>query len=213
MNRLLQQRRGTMKYNRKYTTNTFNRRARTVKAIHKKREKKHEGLLIATGDIIIVTDQGESKLCTHATIQKEHATRSDEKKFLNASRPSEHTSIRGGNVKTFRWDHRLQIQNLFLVFKRFLSPVVMTMGLQYNIGEKPTVMLYTYINRYAGTPDKNKTFFFSVCVCFLPIHFGHQVRWTYQPGSHRIFNPPSFCGACLDFCREKDSAIPFPRRP
>ena len=53
-----------------------------------------------------------------------------------------------------------------------------------------------------------------VCVlCFLPIHSGHQVRWTYQPGSHRIFNPPSFCGACLDFCREKDSAFPFPRRP
>ena len=66
-----------------------------------------------------------------------------------------------------------------------------------------------------------------VCVCFLPIHSGHQ--WTYQPGSHRrnvtqeeghtggrshrIFNPPSFCGACLDFCLEKDSAIPFPRRP
>ena len=24
-----------------------------------------------------------------------------------------------------------------------------------------------------------------VCVlCFLPIHSGHQVRWTYQPGSH-----------------------------
>ena len=23
----------------------------------------------------------------------------------------------------------------------------------------------------------------SVCVCFLPIHSGHQ--WTYQPGSHR----------------------------
>ena len=22
-------------------------------------------------------------------------------------------------------------------------------------------------------------------VCFLPIHSGHQVRWTYQPGSHR----------------------------
>ena len=25
----------------------------------------------------------------------------------------------------------------------------------------------------------------SVCVCFLPIHSGHQVRWTYRPGSHR----------------------------
>ena len=22
-------------------------------------------------------------------------------------------------------------------------------------------------------------------LCFLPIHSGHQVRWTYQPGSHR----------------------------
>ena len=27
--------------------------------------------------------------------------------------------------------------------------------------------------------------------------------------SHRIFHPPSFCGACLNFSREKDSAIPF----
>ena len=26
-----------------------------------------------------------------------------------------------------------------------------------------------------------------VCVCFLPIHSGHQVRWTYQPGSHRRY--------------------------
>ena len=24
-----------------------------------------------------------------------------------------------------------------------------------------------------------------VCGCFLPIHSGHQNRWTYQPGSHR----------------------------
>ena len=27
------------------------------------------------------------------------------------------------------------------------------LGQQYNIGEKPTFMLYTYINRQAGTPD------------------------------------------------------------
>ena len=31
--------------------------------------------------------------------------------------------------------------------------------------------------------------------------------------SHRISHPPSFCGACLNFSGEKDSAIPFPRRP
>ena len=24
-----------------------------------------------------------------------------------------------------------------------------------------------------------------VCVCSLPIYSGHQLRWTYQPGSHR----------------------------
>ena len=40
------------------------------------------------------------------------------KKNLNASRPSEHPLVRGENVKTFRWDHRLQKQNLFMVFKR-----------------------------------------------------------------------------------------------
>ena len=26
-------------------------------------------------------------------------------------------------------------------------------------------------------------------------------------------SPPFFCGACLEFSREKDSADPFPRRP
>ena len=30
-----------------------------------------------------------------------------------------------------------------------------TLGQQYNIGEKPTIILYTYIiNRHAGTPEK-----------------------------------------------------------
>ena len=28
-----------------------------------------------------------------------------------------------------------------------------TLGKQYNVGEKSTVILYTYINRYAGTPE------------------------------------------------------------
>ena len=27
---------------------------------------------------------------------------------------------------------------------------------QYNVGEKPTIVLYTYINRHAGTPDKKQ---------------------------------------------------------
>ena len=60
---------------------------------------------------------------------------------------------------------------------------------------------------------------YTVCVCvffpsILDIKFvGRTSRGHTGGRSHRIFNPPSFCGACLDFCREKDSAIPFPRRP
>ena len=34
--------------------------------------------------------------------------------------------------------------------------MVVTLGQQYNVGEKPTVILYTYINRHAGTPDKKQ---------------------------------------------------------
>ena len=30
------------------------------------------------------------------------------------------------------------------------------MGQQYDIGEKPTVIVYTYINRHAGPPNKTK---------------------------------------------------------
>ena len=30
---------------------------------------------------------------------------------------------------------------------------------------------------------KNTTYTY-VCVCFLPIHSGHQVRWTYQRWGH-----------------------------
>ena len=57
-----------------------------------------------------------------------------------------------------------------------------------------------------------------VCVCCVAIPFILDVRLCGRTGrghtggrSHRIC-PPSFCGACLNFYREKDSAVPFPRR-
>ena len=34
--------------------------------------------------------------------------------------------------------------------------MVITWGQQYNTGEKPNVIWYTYINRHAGTPDKKQ---------------------------------------------------------
>ena len=41
------------------------------------------------------------------------------KKNQNAPRPSEHPPVMGKKkVKTFRWDQRLQIQNLFMAFKQ-----------------------------------------------------------------------------------------------
>ena len=56
-----------------------------------------------------------------------------------------------------------------------------------------------------------------VCVCCHLIYSGRQVCGRTSRGhtggrSHRV-SPPSFCGACLNFSREKDSAVPFPRRP
>ena len=56
-----------------------------------------------------------------------------------------------------------------------------------------------------------------VCVCFffpfiLDIKFVGRTSQGHTGGrSHRISHPPSFCGACLYFSREKDSSIPFPR--
>ena len=64
---------------------------------------------------------------------------------------------------------------------------------------------------------------FCVCVCvyvcvffpfILDIKFvGRTSRGHTGGRSHRISHPPSFCGACLYFFREKDSAVAFPRRP
>ena len=35
--------------------------------------------------------------------------------------------------------------------------MVVTLGQQYNVGEKSTVMLYTYINRHAEPPSITKS--------------------------------------------------------
>ena len=55
-----------------------------------------------------------------------------------------------------------------------------------------------------------------VCVFFpfiLDIKFvGRTSRGHIGGRSHGISHPPFFCGTCLNFSREKDSAIPFPRR-
>ena len=49
--------------------------------------------------------------------------------------------------------------------------MVVTLGQQYNnIGEKPTVILYTYINRHAGTPDIHEKQNRNNAVVYIIIH-------------------------------------------
>ena len=75
-----------------------------------------------------------------------------------------------------------------------------------------TVVLATSV---ANSPDTCISLL-PVCVCvffpfILDIKFvGRTSRGHTGGRSHRISHPPSFCGACLNFTREKDSAIPFP---
>ena len=72
--------------------------------------------------------------------------------------------------------------------------MVVTLGPQDDVGEKAHPLC--------------------LCVFFpfiLNIKFvGRTSRGHTEERSHRISHPLSFCGACLDFSRGKDSAFPFP---
>ena len=60
-------------------------------------------------------------------------------------------------------------------------PMVVTLGQQYNIGEKPIVILYTYINRHAGTPEKQRrqnSTSSNVAVIILYCYVGCEVEVT-----------------------------------
>ena len=55
--------------------------------------------------------------------------------------------------------------------------MVLTLGQQYNTGEKPTVMLYTYIiKRHAGTPEKIQNL---PCAFFLRHSYTPTLRGVY----------------------------------
>ena len=58
-----------------------------------------------------------------------------------------------------------------MVLKGFPNGV--TEGQQYNIGEKPTVTLYTYINHHVETPKQKQTSCYTV---FLDQEFQTNVQ-------------------------------------
>ena len=73
------------------------------------------------------------------------------------------------------------------------SPLVVTLGQQYDVGEKPTAILYTYINHHAQPPIMVS--FFSEY--FYPSTFfslyGEYVRFpllpdgVFLPGDHGLY--------------------------
>ena len=65
-------------------------------------------------------------------------------------------------------------------------PNVITSGRQYNIGEKPSVILYTYINLHAGTPKPHP---FNLRVLDYSV-----VIWSYMISHLRfdIISPPDW---------------------
>ena len=76
------------------------------------------------------------------------------KKNLNACRPSEHPPVREKMSKRLGGIIGCKYTTSSWHLNGF--PMVVILGQQYNIGGKPTVM-YPYIDRHAGTSDKNKT--------------------------------------------------------
>ena len=71
--------------------------------------------------------------------------------------------------------------------------VVTLLGQKYNIGERFTVIM--------------------LCVCFFSHSFWTSSSLDVPAGVTQEEGNTEFCGACLNFSREKNSAIPFPRRP
>ena len=64
------------------------------------------------------------------------------KKNQNVSRPSEHPSVKGRNVKTFRWNHRLQKPTSSWHLNGFPDGSVFVCRLRY---EKPTPLCCTIV--------------------------------------------------------------------
>ena len=99
--------------------------------------------------------------------------------------------------------------------------MVVTLGQQYNVGEKPIVMLYTCINHHAGTRNKTKPKnVVCVCVCVFSSHsFWTSSSLDVPAGVIQEEGHTGFLIHLLSTVRAfiflaiKDSAISFPRRP
>ena len=77
------------------------------------------------------------------------------------------------------------------------------------MGNTIVMIVDMHIENISSSSEDNQC----MCVCCHPIYSGRQGCGRPSRGhtggmSNRI-SPPFFCGACLNFSCEKDSAIPF----
>ena len=70
------------------------------------------------------------------------------KKNLNALRPSEHPLVKEENVRTFRWDHRLQKQNPFSI----IGSTVQYSTIQYSSTKPPNGSIIGSTVQYSTVP-------------------------------------------------------------
>ena len=63
--------------------------------------------------------------------------------------------------------------------------MVVTLDQQYHVGEKSTVILYTHINRDAGTPNKTKTKD-TMSLDYSSIYYiGSRIGWVSMKGIYK----------------------------
>ena len=84
------------------------------------------------------------------------------KKTLNAPRPSEHPPLMGKMSKRLGGIMCCKCKTSSRHLNGFSFPMVVILDQLYNVGEKPTFILYTYIDlvshfqRIGFTPEKKK---------------------------------------------------------
>ena len=128
-----------------------------------------------------------------------------------------------------KWDDNTHTHSLtwfILFYMKGIRKVIMPRGYKKSrLPEKKTICrVPDNFKMFEGEKKINflllSTLLKSYCVLCVFFPFIMDIKFVGRTSrghtggrSHRISHPPSFCGACLNFSREKDSAIPFPRRP
>ena len=133
----------------------------------------------------------------------------------NARRTATHITTK--YVITTMFDDVLHIFVFFFLFV-WCHCMAINVSVQYNGGLLPDIILLPQCYSHRGTRFNAMKRF---CICslrfylnvltfspltggcsegLLPIHSGHQVRWTYQPGSHRRKVTQNFSSSFLLRC-------------